>query len=87
MITNKTEWQKVSKQVEIPMSLYYQFWKENKKEEYANLTEQEFTVLFKGFLTEALNTPIMIPDKTKAKISSFNGIIDKVYKYFNKKYE
>ena len=79
----KKEWEDIRDKEEIPFSLYYQYYLENKGG-IATLSLEDFTHAFQIYLFQGEGQ--MIRTSKGIKFINYLGMIDKVYKYFNKKF-
>lgn len=78
---DKKDYLKIKEQVEIPLSLFYEYYLDkNKNNEVMDL--KEFEAYFPQFMQyQAIET------KNGVKFVNFTSIVKKVYDYFNQKWD
>jgi hypothetical protein len=67
------------------VQIYYNYWLEHKKPDYANITLEDFRELFNIFLQAANGKGVHTPEGVKGIES--NHIKDKVIGYYAQKFE
>ena len=80
----KKEWEEIRDKEELPFSLYYQYYLENKDPKKNLLSIEDFTVAFQNYIYHGQGKAIQT-DKGIRHIN-FNSMLEKMYKYFNKKF-
>lgn len=82
---SKEEYIKIRNQTEVPVELFYEFWKETKPSHYSNLTYGEFAAPFLYFMAEAEGFTVPTPNGMKR--ISYEAAVNKVFRHFNEKFE
>lgn len=80
---NKKDYIKIRDNEEVPLSLFYEYWKEVKPSNYQNFTFEEFSKVFPVYLKNE-GVPVNTPNGVK--IISYQASIGKIFNHFNKKF-
>ena len=80
----KENYIKIRDKEEFPLSLMYEYWNEVKPSNYKNLSLDEFEKQFGAFIMQFNGTPVNTPNGIK--VVTYPNIVDKVYTYFNNKF-
>jgi len=79
----KEEWEKLRKEEEIPLFLFYEYYKDFRGN-LVVMSIEEFEIAFPQFMQITLGGVIIT--KNGLKYVNFDNIIQKVYKYFDEKF-
>jgi len=80
----KEEYFTIREQEEIPVSLFYDFYVDTAPNPSKVITFEEFEKVYPQFMATLGNKIMITPSGTKT--ITFEGAIEKVYKYFDKKF-
>ena len=81
----KEEWESVKNSPTLPISVLYEYWNENKKEGYADMSLEKFEDMFTAFTEQFEHRPIITPGGVKA-VNMIN-VQKRVFDYFNTKFQ
>lgn len=70
---------------EVPIQLYYNYYLENKPAHYNLIAENDFKQIFETFLVHGQSK--MIQTAVGPRFIGMDNILNKIYKYYNKKFE
>lgn len=85
MVMVEEEYIAYRNQIEFPMILFYEYYKENNRKKRLELTFADFVTYFNEFLRNFHGGILHINGAPK-KIS-YDGMIEKIYKFFNDKFQ
>lgn len=81
MSIDKESYMRIREEEEIPLSLFYEFYKDKGG---LDISLEEFEAIFPQFMQRTMGG--MINTKNGVKFIDFKSIVDKVYKHFDEKF-
>lgn len=80
----KEKWEEMKKGDTLPIEALYEYWIENKKPEWEELSFERFAGMFEAFISQFEHRPIITP--SGAKVVRMENVHKKVLDYFNTKF-